>query len=122
MSVERARELRRQLTDAEKKLWTYLRTLKPGGFHFRKQAPLGPFIVDFCCHKAKLIIEVDGGQHGLPEGQAADVERTKWLKSQGYRVVRYWNNDVLSNLEGIAVSITALLPPTPTPPHKGEGL
>jgi very-short-patch-repair endonuclease len=124
MSVDRARELRKQMTEAEMRLWSYLRTLKAQGFHFRKQAPIGQYVVDFCCHTARLVIEVDGGQHGLPDDEAKDAERTKWLEGRGYHIVRYWNNDVISNLAGIVVDIEARLPdtPTPIPPRKGEGL
>ncbi|MGE3333369.1 MAG: endonuclease domain-containing protein [Rhodospirillaceae bacterium] len=119
--MERARQLRKQMTDAEKRLWSYLRTLKRRGFHFRKQAPIGDFIADFCCHAARLVIEVDGGQHGLEREVSKDTSRTRWLESQGYAVVRYWNNDVLTNFDGVVENIDSLINPTPTPPHRGEG-
>jgi len=70
------------------------------GAHFRRQAPIGRFIVDFVCHERKLIIEVDGGQHGMPENIESDDKRTAFLEGEGYRVLRLWNNDVLSNTEG----------------------
>jgi ATP-dependent helicase HrpA/adenine-specific DNA-methyltransferase len=113
MQIERARELRKEMTEAEKRLWLYLRTLKARGFHFRRQAPIGHFIVDFCCHSARLIVEVDGGQHGLEPEATKDAARTQWLESQGYRVVRYWNNEVLGNLDGVVINIEQLLTPTP---------
>lgn len=94
---ERARRLRREKTDAEKKLWRELRELNRQGFHFRQQAPIGPYIADFADHTAKLVIEVDGGQHGEPEGLKSDATRTNWLKANGYRVLRFWNTDVLGN-------------------------
>jgi len=112
------------MTEAEKRLWSYLRTLKAQGFHFRKQAPIGPFIVDFCCHGERLVIEVDGGQHGLETEAMRDTQRTRWLERQGCRVARYWNNEVLGNFDGVIMNLESLLPATPPqiPPHKGEGL
>jgi very-short-patch-repair endonuclease len=123
MSTERARKLRKQLTEAEKRLWSYLRTLKARGLHFRKQAPIGQYIVDFCCHGVRIVIEVDGGQHGLEPAVSKDAVRTCWLESQGYRVARYWNNEVLGNFDGVIMNLESLFPATPpqTPPHKGEG-
>ena len=100
MANERARALRQNLTDAEKKLWSILRrdTL---GHSFRRQHPIGKYIVDFVCLDRKLIIEADGGQHN--EEQAAyDAARTAWLEERGYKVLRFWNNDILGNLEGVA--------------------
>ena len=94
---ERARRLRREKTDAERKLWRELRELNRQGFHFRQQAPVGPYIADFADHTAKLVIEVDGGQHGEPEGLKSDAARTHWLQANGYRVMRFWNSDVLGN-------------------------
>ncbi|HRN84842.1 MAG TPA: DUF559 domain-containing protein [Hyphomicrobium sp.] len=94
---ERARRLRRDKNDAEKKLWRELRELNRQGFHFRQQAPIGPYIADFADHTARLVIEVDGGQHGAPPGIKTDAARTRWLEDNGYRVVRFWNADVLTN-------------------------
>ncbi|WP_072389688.1 endonuclease domain-containing protein [Hyphomicrobium sp. CS1GBMeth3] len=94
---ERARQMRREKTQAEKKLWRELRELNRQGFHFRQQAPIGPFIADFADHTAKIVIEVDGGQHAEPKGLKTDQERTRWLEANGYRVLRFWNNDVLTN-------------------------
>ena len=129
MSIERARHLRLNQTDAERALWKQLRFLKADGFHFRRQAPIGKFIADFACHSARVVIEVDGGQHNEAEGIARDDARTEWLESQGYRVLRFWNNDVLSNIEGVMTEITGFLKslhpsssPHPNPPHKGEGI
>ena len=109
MANDRARTLRKNMTDAAQALWRVLRTYKDNGFHFRRQAPMGPYIADFVCHSAKLVIEVDGGQHGLASHQAADDRRTGWLEGQGYRVLRFWNNDVLSNTDGVAALIEAAL-------------
>lgn len=97
MVNETARQLRKNQTDAEKHLWRKLRQLKSCGFHFRRQAPIGNFIADFACHSANLIIECDGGQHAHDEAIVRDTERTAWLESQGYKVLRFWNNDVLSD-------------------------
>jgi very-short-patch-repair endonuclease len=94
---ERARHLRREKTEAERKLWRELRELNRQGFHFRQQAPLGPYIADFADHGTKLVIELDGGQHGEPAGLRTDATRTRWLEANGYRVLRFWNNDVLAN-------------------------
>ena len=126
---KRAQTLRRQPTDAEHRLWQMLRSLKSLGMHFRRQAPVGPFIVDFAWHSAKLIVEVDGGQHA--ELRASDdAQRTRWLNAQGYRVLRFWNNDVLRSPAGIgeaillAVRESGLLPvedPTPDPSPQGGG-
>ena len=75
--------------------------LKSCGFHFRRQAPIGNFIADFACHSANLIIECDGGQHAHDEAIVRDTERTAWLESQGYKVLRFWNNDVQANIDGV---------------------
>ena len=102
---ERARRMRREKGPAERKLWYRLREFNRHGFQFRQQAPIGPYIADFCDHSAKLIIEVDGAQHGEPKGLAADARRTRWLESQGYRVLRFWNHDVLTNIDGVEVAV-----------------
>ena len=99
-ATERARRLRRNMTPAERCLWRALREALPT-HHWRKQVPFGRYIVDFCLHDAKLIIELDGGQH-TPETDAA---RTRFLESQGYRVLRFWNNDVADNCDGVIATI-----------------
>lgn len=101
--MSRARTLRRNSTHAEQKLWALLRTRQRGGLKFRRQEPLGPYIADFVCFEARLIVEVDGGQHA--EGSEAESSRTRWLKAQGFRVLRFWNNDVLDNPTGVAEAI-----------------
>jgi very-short-patch-repair endonuclease len=95
--------LRHEPTPAEVKLWRYLRTDRLDGFSFRRQHAIGPFITDFCCIKAKLVIELDGGQH--LEQEEYDQQRTAFLESQGYRVLRFWNNDVMNNIEAVIISI-----------------
>jgi len=103
MSVERAREMRRSPTDAETRLWNQLRRRQVAGVRFRRQVPLGPFIVDFMCPSHRLIIEVDGGQHAERAGY--DQERTVWLEARGFTVLRFWNNDVLGATEGVVGEI-----------------
>ena len=145
---ERARRMRRDLSDAERRLWHKLRELNGQGFHFRQQAPIGPYIADFCDHTAKLVVEVDGAQHGEPKGLAVDRRRTRWLEAQGYRVLRFWNHEPLINMAGVEVAILVALgvlredgrenaidagsalspsprdagiPPTPNPSPRGGG-
>ncbi|MDP2409237.1 MAG: DUF559 domain-containing protein [Pseudolabrys sp.] len=126
--VPNARRLRHEMTDAERKLWRYLRSLAVEGTHFRRQATLGPFFADFACHQHRLIVEVDGGQHNEDTQAAHDAARTAYLDRQGYRVLRFWNNEVLTNVEGVCEVIAAALrenrPPTPDPSppqERGEG-
>jgi very-short-patch-repair endonuclease len=107
---------------AERKLWWHLRhRLTSPASHFRRQVHLGRFIVDFASHTLKIVIEIDGGQHAMQI--AKDAERTRFLESEGYRVLRFWNNDALGNIDGVLEMIqSAILPTsTPAPPHKGEG-
>src|SRR5688572_26415515 len=106
---ERARRMRRDMSDAERRLWNKLRELNGQGFHFRQQAPLGPYIADFCDHGAKLVLEVDGAQHGEPKRVAADRRRTRWVEAQGYRVLRFWNHEPLVNMAGVEVAILVAL-------------
>jgi len=116
-----ARRLRKTPTDAEKRLWSCIREKQLDGFRFRRQQSIGDYVADFFCPQAKLIVEVDGGQHA---DSARDDVRTQWLESQGYRVVRFWNNDVLGNTDGVVERILEALragPPTPTLPLKGGG-
>jgi very-short-patch-repair endonuclease len=93
-SLSAARTLRKNLTDAEHKLWRSLRNRRFLEFKFRRQHPIGPYIADFCCVSKKLVIEVDGGQHVVNRGY--DEIRSQWLKSLGYRVIRFWNHEVLA--------------------------
>ncbi len=94
-----AKGMRRQPTEAEKLLWYRLRNRQIGGVKFRRQEPTGPYIVDFVAMELRLVIELDGGQHALAAD--ADKTRTMTLEKDGYRVIRFWNNDVLENLEGV---------------------
>jgi very-short-patch-repair endonuclease len=102
--IIRAKTLRRHPTTAETLLWAKLRDLD--NLKFRRQQPIGDYIVDFVCFKAKLIVEVDGSQHTESKVQQQDECRTKWLESQGFRVLRFWNNDVLTNIEGVISTIS----------------
>ncbi len=120
ISLERARKLRTNSTDAELRLWQYLRANRLNGHKFKRQQPLGSYIVDFVCFEARLIIEADGAQHA--DQQDYDKARDYWLKNQGFHVLRFWNNDVLENTEGVLQMIVAHLLPSPQPsPVKGEG-
>jgi len=111
--------MRRTPTEAEKRLWWHLRE-SFGPAHFRRQVIVGGYIADFASHGAKLIIELDGGQHA--EQVRQDTERTRVLNANGYRVVRFWNNDVLENIEGVLESIRiALTTSTPTPDPSPQG-
>ena len=105
MANETARALRKRLTPQEVKLWAKLRELKALGFYYRRQAPVGPYIVDFISFGSKLIIEADGSQHGMPEGERRDEARDAFLRSQGFRVLRFWNSDIDANLDGVMESI-----------------
>jgi very-short-patch-repair endonuclease len=118
----RARAMRIEPTEAERKLWWNLRhRLALPASHFRRQVRLGHYIVDFASHGLKLVIELDGGQHA--ERSEIDAKRTRFLEREGYRVLRFWNNDVMQNIDGVLEVIQSfiLATPTPTPPHKGEG-
>ena len=97
-TVGRARRLRRDATDAEKLLWRQLRECLPAA-KFRRQSPVGPYIADFLSFGPRLIVEIDGGQHATQA--AGDERRTRYLEGQGYRVVRFWNSEVLSNCDGV---------------------
>jgi len=126
-TLTNAKRLRRELTDAEKKLWRLLRSRQLCRAKFRKQQPIGPYIVDFVCLEARLIIEADGGQHAQSE---QDVSREVWLNSRGYRVLRFWNPDIFGNIDGVLQLIAeALKTPHPAPaapespsPSRGEGI
>ena len=121
VNTRRARTLRKNLTDTECYLWSRLRRQQINGYKFRRQFPLGIYIADFVCLEARLIVEVDGGQHA--EQTSKDALRDKWLVSQGFRVLRFWNNDVLRETDTVVEVIVQALKNTPTPtlPRKGGG-
>ena len=125
-TLVKAKRLRRDMTDAERKLWSALRGSQIQGAKFRRQKPIGPFIADFVCQEHRLIVEADGSQHAE---SAKDTRRTAFLEGKGYRVLRFWNNDILGNLDGVARLIAAAVA-TPHParalrespsPSRGEG-
>lgn len=108
-----ARELRRKQTDAEKALWIKLKDRQIDGLKFRRQQPIGPYIVDFVCFDRKLIIEIDGGHHSGDKMLKEDNDRSKWLTEQNYQVLRFWNNEVLMNQEGVLERIRTASSPSP---------
>lgn len=116
MSVRIARRLRRDMTDTERKLWAKLRNRQLENVKFRRQHPLGPYVLDFYAEDHRLAVELDGSQH-TPEGDAA---RTAWLMARGCRVIRFWNHEVLQQLDDVleAIRQAVLLP---TPPYEENG-
>ena len=118
-----ARSLRSTMTEAEKRIWFHIRAHRLNGASFRRQFPIGAYIVDFVCFEGRLIVEIDGGQHA--ESQR-DKARETWLRSQGFVVLRFWNNDVLANTEGVIEKINEALntssPPPQPSPAGGEGI
>jgi very-short-patch-repair endonuclease len=122
MANEFARHLRRNRTEAERRLWWRLRELKHAGFKFRQQVPIDHFIVDFACLSQRLIVEVDGGTHSTDAELERDARRERHLSDQGFRILRVWNSDVMRNMEGVMDTIVAALhTPTPNPSPQGGG-
>ncbi len=119
----RARTLRREMTEAEKHIWKELRAHRFQAASFRRQVPIGAYIVDFLCLRARLVVEIDGGQHASTRAQRDQV-RDAWLRAQGFIILRFWNNDIFSNLEGVLERISDIIaraPPSLTLPRKGGG-
>ncbi|NQD36823.1 endonuclease domain-containing protein [Permianibacter sp. IMCC34836] len=116
-----AKSLRRNMTDAEQLLWRHLRAHRLNGEKFRRQQPLGPYIVDFIHFDARLIVEADGGQHN---GSIRDQNRDAWLEQQGFKILRFWNNDILNNTDAVLTvifeAVSGPLSPSPSP-ARGEG-
>ena len=123
-STKLAKKLRNNATDVERKLWQYLRGGRLNGFKFSRQMPVAGYICDFLCRSARLVIELDGGQHSWQT--AEDEARTRRIEAEGYRVIRFWNNDVNDSLEGVLIRIaealaeTAEAHPQPLPQAGGE--
>ncbi len=117
-----ARMLRKNSTNAENLLWKHLRAHRLSDYKFKRQQIIEPYIVDFICLEAKLIIEADGGQH--LEQTEADRKRTEYLESLGYEIIRFWNNDILNNITSVLERINnrLILSPLPSPPPEGEGV
>jgi len=103
-AIQRARRLRRDMTDAERVLWHALRETFPD-LHWRHQVPFGRYTADFCSHRARLIVEADGGQHATEASQAYDAARTAFLAAEGYRILRFWNHEILANTDGALQTI-----------------
>ena len=115
-----AKTLRKRLTDAEHVLWKHLRSKQFGGLKFRRQQPIGSYIVDFVCFERRIVIEVDGGGHAFEK--VKDNERDRWLRGEGFKVLRFWNNEVLQNIDGVLEVIEGhILSPSPRPSHQREG-
>lgn len=130
--VQRARDLRKNSTEAEKLLWSKLRNHQFYNIKFRRQHPYPPYTIDFFCEDHKIAIELDGGQHNDPEHQTHDIKRTSFLQERGIKVIRFWNNDVLSNINGVLEDIKKYFPeqasnssqvtsPSPLPSPEGRG-
>jgi len=119
--TKRSRDLRGNMTEAELKLWAHLSARKVAGARFNTQFPIGQFICDFVSRSLKLVIEVDGATHG--ESERADAARTRHIERRGYRVIRFWNNEVMGNVEGVVSEIERMLRdmPSPNPSRKREG-
>jgi very-short-patch-repair endonuclease len=119
-----AKNLRKQSTDTEQALWRHLRAKRLHGFKFKRQQPIGNYIVDFVCFERKVIIELDGGQHAQEDQMRKDQERDNWFKRQGYEVLRFWDNEVLKNTRGaLEVILEKCLnnpPLNPLPSREGK--
>ena len=112
---QRRRELRHNQTEAEKALWAHLRNKQFYGMKFFRQCSIGPYILDFYCPSMKLAVELDGGQHNQCEGKEYDAARSEYLKAQGIEVMRFWNNDVLHDMEGVLSELGLKVTPPPLP-------
>ena len=117
MPDPRVKQLRIDMTDAERKLWAALRARRLAGFKFRRQRRIGPFIVDFVCMEHRGIVEADGGQHA---DNNYDLRRTAWLEQRGWRVIRFWNNEILENIDGVHHAILQILD-EPSPSRASQG-
>jgi very-short-patch-repair endonuclease len=108
MTDELAKKLRANATEPERRLWAALREARRSGLHFRRQVPIGTFIVDFACHRVKVIVELDGSQHGTADAVAYDEDRTEFLRRRGYRVIRFWNHEILKERARVVETIVRL--------------
>jgi len=113
ITQQRARRLRNQTTDAERHLWRHLRSRQLGGYRFRRQVPIGRYVADFACLEKKLVLELDGGQH--QDRRPQDARRDREIELEGYRVLRFWDHDVLRNTEGVLIEILRALEAPPPP-------
>jgi very-short-patch-repair endonuclease len=120
-AAARARALRQNMTEAETRVWQMLRAHCMNGYKFRRQVPIGRYIADFVCHEARLVVEIDGGQHD--SSSPRETERSGFLQTEGYRILRFWNNDILANPDGVYEAIVTELaasPPPCPPPSRGR--
>ena len=118
----RARALRQNMTQAERRIWQILRSHQMKEYKFRREVPIGRYIADFVCHEARLIVEINGGQHD--RSAPREAERSGFLQNEGYRILRFWNNEVLANRDGVHETIAnelGRITPTQTLPHQGGG-
>jgi adenine-specific DNA-methyltransferase len=115
MSRTKARHLRKNMTDAERTLWRHLRLRQFAGYKFRRQQPIGKYIVDFVCFERKLVVELDGSQHS--EELVYDLERSAWLEKQGFRILRFWDNQVFNETDGVKEAIIGALNNPSYTPH-----
>jgi very-short-patch-repair endonuclease len=115
MPSQTARRLRATMTDSERRLWSALRGRRLQNYKFRRQHPIGPYVADFACIEHRLAVEADGGQH---TENVDDARRTAWLERHGWRVLRFWNNDILNNIDGVQETVLRALtrPPSPSRP------
>jgi very-short-patch-repair endonuclease len=113
VTLGRAQRLRQNPTPAERRLWRLLYPLRTGGYHFRKQVQIGPYVADFACHHAHLVVEVDGDTHGSVSASAYDAARDAYLQSRDFRVLRFANRDVMTNGDGVLSVVSAALADTP---------
>jgi len=128
MSTELARKLRRAASPPERAMWRILHAFRQEGYHFRRQVQIGTYYVDIACHRPALVIEVDGGTHTVEPQQTNDAVRDDYLRGRGYRVLRFWNNDVMGNPDGVYLTVQLELealamgvpPPTPSLPARGR--
>jgi very-short-patch-repair endonuclease len=106
MSLQKAKNLRKNMTDAEKLFWYKVRDRRLAGYKFKRQVPVGPYIVDFSCLDYKVVVEIDGGQHN---DNSADIIRDQFLQDSGFKVLRYWNNEILNNIDGVLEALILIL-------------
>ncbi len=116
-----AKVLRKRPTDAERLLWKHLKARQLESFKFRRQQPIGNYVVDFVCFEKRIVVEIDGAQHAVEKEREKDIERDSWFTKQGFRVLRFWNNEVIQQTEGVleVIKNTCFFHPPLTPPTKG---